>query len=167
MKRSVGLKMNKNESANSTILNPFEHIVTYDSTSIMEMEDIPISWLVDEYIGPGVTILAGKPKIGKSYLVLQLAKAISSGGTIFGKEVITRSVLYLALEDSLRRAFVDGKADYIVYDGHTARKKFLREAFELGRDMEWLDEGQEGGDEQWTTIKYRLTPEGKKYFGLD
>ena len=67
------------------------------------------------------------------------------------------------LEASLRRAFVDGKADFIIFDGHTARNEFLRDGVNYGIKQGWLY-GTEKNGEQWTTIEYRLTDEGKKHF---
>jgi len=51
-------------------------------------------------------LLCGKPKMGKSWLVLSLAVAIAAGGRAFGKinlEEYQGKVLYLALEDNERR----------------------------------------------------------------
>jgi DNA-binding Lrp family transcriptional regulator len=50
-----------------------------------------------------LAILGGVPKIGKSYLALQIAIAVSSGGEVFGEEVEKSPVLYIAYEDSYRR----------------------------------------------------------------
>ncbi len=51
----------------------------------------------------GLNILAGKPKVGKSWLALQLAHAVSAGGMSLGQRVERGPVLYLALEDSPSR----------------------------------------------------------------
>ena len=51
----------------------------------------------------GVYILAGAPKIGKSFLVTQLAYHVSTGEKLWGLDVRQGSVLYLALEDSFQR----------------------------------------------------------------
>lgn len=51
----------------------------------------------------GAYILAGAPKIGKSFLVAQLAYHISTGQTIWNCDVHTGNVLYLALEDDYQR----------------------------------------------------------------
>lgn len=55
----------------------------------------------------GTTVLGGRPKMGKSYMALNLALAISSGGIFMGKFEINHpgSVLYLALEDSESRFY--------------------------------------------------------------
>ena len=69
-----------------------------------EMNDI--TWIVPGYIPEGLTLLCGKPKMGKSWLVLSLAVAIAAGGRAFGKidlEEYQGKVLYLALEDNERR----------------------------------------------------------------
>lgn len=60
-------------------------------------------WLVPELIPIGLVSLAGKPKVGKSWLALQLAAAIASGGSFLGKKVNQSPVLYLAYEDPGRR----------------------------------------------------------------
>jgi hypothetical protein len=52
----------------------------------------------------GYSLLVGAPKIGKSWLSLSIALAVSSGGYMFGKiHCWHRPVLLLALEDSDRR----------------------------------------------------------------
>ena len=51
----------------------------------------------------GLTILAGKPKLGKSWLALDMALAVAGGGSVLGRECEPGPVLYLALEDNQRR----------------------------------------------------------------
>jgi hypothetical protein len=51
----------------------------------------------------GLTILAGAPKIGKSWLALQIALSVASGGMTFNEKITPGPVLYLALEDSPSR----------------------------------------------------------------
>lgn len=60
-------------------------------------------WAVPDLLPVGLAILAGRPKVGKSWLGLQLALSIATGGMIFGREVEQGSVLCLTLEDSPRR----------------------------------------------------------------
>ena len=61
------------------------------------------NWVVNDYLPSGLTILAGKPKAGKSWLALQIAQAVGVGGMALGKKVVKGPVLYLALEDPARR----------------------------------------------------------------
>ncbi|HKI37059.1 MAG TPA: AAA family ATPase [Gemmataceae bacterium] len=64
----------------------------------------PASWVVDGLMPEGVTMLAGRPKGGKSWLALQLALAVAGGGSLpGGPAVAPGDVLYLALEDTERR----------------------------------------------------------------
>ena len=52
----------------------------------------------------GTTILAGKPKMGKSWLALGTSVAVAAGGVALGTKRVERgAVLYLALEDNPRR----------------------------------------------------------------
>ena len=55
-------------------------------------------------VSEGVTLLAGAPKVGKSWLSLGLALAVACGGRALGSvPVAAGDVLYLALEDTGRR----------------------------------------------------------------
>lgn len=60
-------------------------------------------WAVPDLLPAGLTILAGKPKLGKSWLALQLAQSVASGGMALGEQVEKGPILYLALEDPPRR----------------------------------------------------------------
>jgi hypothetical protein len=61
-------------------------------------------WAVPGVICEGVSILAGPPKVGKSWLSFGLALAVASGGKAFDAIGVTAGpVLYLALEDTPRR----------------------------------------------------------------
>lgn len=61
------------------------------------------SAVVDGLLSSGVYILAGAPKIGKSFLVAQIAFHVSTGQKLWDYEVHQGTVLYLALEDNQRR----------------------------------------------------------------
>ena len=61
------------------------------------------AWVVPGIIPEGCCILAGRPKIGKSFLVLEIALAVAAGTQVLGVDVEQRPVLYLALEDNERR----------------------------------------------------------------
>ncbi|WP_324668943.1 bifunctional DNA primase/polymerase [Geochorda subterranea] len=61
-------------------------------------------WAFTGILPEGLNILAGKPKLGKSWLCLQLALAIGSGKDLGGFKVAEQGeALYLALEDNPRR----------------------------------------------------------------
>jgi len=74
------------------------------ASSLMKMEFPEPKWMIPSIIPEGLSILCGKPKIGKSILSLNLAVAVATGGMALGKIQVEKSgVYYLALEDSHRR----------------------------------------------------------------
>ena len=71
---------------------------------LLDEEFPPINWIVPDILPEGVTLLAGKPKLGKSWLALDLCLGVAHGGAVLGtKQVEGGACLYLALEDSPRR----------------------------------------------------------------
>lgn len=63
----------------------------------------PISWVVADLVPEGTTLLAGPPKLGKSWFVLDLAISVATGRPFLGAPTIAGDVLVLALEDNARR----------------------------------------------------------------
>jgi hypothetical protein len=64
----------------------------------------PLRWLVNRFLPHvGTLALVGKPKIGKSYLVLELALSLCEGGFFWGEMCNTTGVLLYMLEDGKRR----------------------------------------------------------------
>ena len=64
----------------------------------------PVRIILPDLIPEGVTILAGKPKIGKSWLMLDVCVAVAGDRFVLGdKKPVQGDVLYLALEDNQRR----------------------------------------------------------------
>ena len=79
------------------------------------------------------------------------------------------------LEMSLKRAFVDGKADFIIVDGHDLRSKFKRQVLAYAEEKGFLsrgddiDEDKNFGEEgigQYLAYTYKLTDKGKEHFGI-
>jgi hypothetical protein len=74
------------------------------ASKILEKEYPPLRFIVPGLVVEGLTLLAGRPKIGKSWFALDLAVATARGGAFLGRQVTERAdVLYLALEDSESR----------------------------------------------------------------
>ena len=75
-----------------------------NATALLAKKLPMIEHIVPGYIQPGLSIIAGKPKTGKSWLSLGLAVAVATGGLALGSVPVKQgSVLYLALEDNERR----------------------------------------------------------------
>lgn len=62
-----------------------------------------MKWLVTGIIAPGVVLLVGSPKAGKSWFALELALSVSLGLPFLDHETRKGPVLYLSLEDRYER----------------------------------------------------------------
>lgn len=62
-----------------------------------------LHWTIYLLLAAGTMLLFGKPKKGKSYLTMMISIAVAAGREVFGKKTTGQEVLYLGLEDSLRR----------------------------------------------------------------
>ena len=79
-------------------------VATITATDLLRMTLPPVRFIVPGILPEGLALLVGRPKVGKSWLCLDLAIAIAAGGMALGKiQVEPHEVLYLALEDNLRR----------------------------------------------------------------
>ncbi len=56
----------------------------FTAADLLEMQIAPPNWLIDRIIPEGTTIIAGKPKSGKSFFALQAAIALCAGTRAFG-----------------------------------------------------------------------------------
>jgi hypothetical protein len=63
----------------------------------------PINWVVEDILPEGAYLLSARPKVGKSWLALQLSLAVSYGDSLWGKNVVQGRAVYLALEENQRR----------------------------------------------------------------
>lgn len=63
-------------------------------------------------------------------------------------------------QDSLWRAFIRDKADFIVI--YSKHQRWLYDCAEWAREKGWLTFEEVELDEQSTEYRYRLTPEGRK-----
>lgn len=76
----------------------------FTSKQLMGMEFPEPQWVVEGLLPEGLTLLAGKPKTGKSFLCMDFASTVSVGTPALGHYKTKKSgVLYLALEDHERR----------------------------------------------------------------
>lgn len=74
-----------------------------DGETLMEMELPPTRFCVQGLLPQGVAILGGAPKTGKSWLALDLCVRVAKGEPLWGMRTERGTVVYLCLEDNLRR----------------------------------------------------------------
>jgi len=74
-------------------------------SDLLKKQFPPDTWFIENLIGPGLTVLTGASKLGKSWTALQLLTALDQGGYFMGtlKAAVQCDVLYLALEDTPKR----------------------------------------------------------------
>jgi hypothetical protein len=76
----------------------------FTADELRGMEFDPIKYVVPGFIAEGLTLFAGKPKIGKSWLLMHVAWSVGCGDyTLGGISCEEGDVLYAALEDNKRR----------------------------------------------------------------
>ena len=83
--------------------NETKELKTYTMQELYEHPLEPMACLVDGLLAPGLYILGGSPKVGKSWMALQLCLAVCGGGAFLGRATRKSEVLYLALEDGPQR----------------------------------------------------------------
>lgn len=77
---------------------------TITARALADLVFPPVNYVVPQFVCEGLTLLAGKPKLGKSWLCMDMALAVASGGVCLGNIRCEQGdVLYLALEDNRRR----------------------------------------------------------------
>ena len=93
----------------------------------------PIEFAVDGLIAQGLYILAGAPKVGKSWLALDLCLSITKGEKVLGRTISQGKTLYLCLEDSYERI---QKRLYEITDEPTEKLFFAVMAETIGNGLE-------------------------------
>jgi hypothetical protein len=82
----------------------FEGLQTFTANDLQAIDFPPLEFLVEGLITEGLTLLAGKPKMGKSWMALDLAMSVALGSEALGtRQCQQGTALYCALEDNQRR----------------------------------------------------------------
>lgn len=90
-------------TAKAPAANDNKRLTSINAELLMGMTFSPIKYVVPGFVAEGLTILGGRPKLGKSWLSLDFSIAVATGGTSLGADCEPGDVLYLALEDNPRR----------------------------------------------------------------
>ena len=83
--------------------DPLPPKISWGADELLKAEFTTAPWSIPKLLPPGLVIFAGRPKQGKSWLSLQIAEAVGSGGVLFNQPASWGPVLYLALEDNSTR----------------------------------------------------------------
>ena len=78
-------------------------LAVIDGETLMDKRLPETKFCVETLLPQGLCILGGSPKVGKSWLVLDLCIHIAKGEPMWGLPVTQGETLYLCLEDSERR----------------------------------------------------------------
>ena len=84
-------------------MSQINRLQTIDADTLQSTAYEPVSFVVDDLLPQGLHLLAGAPKIGKSWLALWLAVTVAKGESVRGMGVKQGTTLYLCLEDSTLR----------------------------------------------------------------
>src|SRR5262245_18590110 len=81
------------------------HDYSITAAALQDQRFPEIRWMLTDLLPEGLTLLAGRPKVGKSWLALDIALGVGDGGSVMGsiRPASTGDVLVLALEDNPRR----------------------------------------------------------------
>lgn len=139
-------------------------------SEIMAMQFEPVRWAVPGYVPEGLTILAGRQKLGKTWLALDLAIAVAAGGNAIGSVSCTSGdVLYIDLENGHRR-IQDRLRKLAPENGYGSSNG--QDRFQVATEAPALDKGLIAHLDRWRTrvdnprlvvidVLQRVKPAGK------
>ena len=76
---------------------------TIDADTLLAIPYEPLPFVVEDLLPQGLHLLAGAPKVGKSWLALWLCLRVAQGEPLWNFATRPCEVLYLCLEDSFQR----------------------------------------------------------------
>jgi hypothetical protein len=109
--------------------------VRTSTNDIMSTKFDPIKWVVPGYISEGFLVLAGRQKLGKTWLAIDMALSVATGGTAIGSITCEQGdVLYIDMENGPRR--IQGRINTLYPDERNrpdlSRLEWVTEAPQLG-----------------------------------
>ena len=115
------------------LMSKTKRLQTIDGESLMSLPLTPLNFVVDTLLSQGLHILAGSPKVGKSWLALWLSVMVARGEPVWGMSVKQGTTLYLCLEDSTLR--IQDRLFEITEDA-PANAHFTTQSDILGKGLE-------------------------------
>lgn len=90
--------------AKSKLTAGHKYLEGISASALMQKTFAEIRYIIPGYVAEGLTVLAGAPKVGKSWMTLGWALSVAGERPAFGSlNTDAGDVLYLALEDNQRR----------------------------------------------------------------
>jgi hypothetical protein len=85
------------------------------TNTIMSTKYPPIKWVIPGYVSEGFIVLAGRQKLGKTWLAIDWALAVATGGVAMGSiDCQQGDVLYIDMENGPRR--IQGRVNTLYPD---------------------------------------------------
>lgn len=149
----------------------------YYQLADLQEETFPdLKWAIPDILPEGLTWLCGKPKLGKSWMLLSMMCSIALGGVALGNIPVERGeVLYLSLEDNKRR--LKDRANTVLNKLKMSPNFYYRTDFPrlnmggLEALEEWLQEHPHTrliGIDTWAKVKPKATgTQGKQQYDED
>ncbi len=105
MSMGLGQRIDVEKKKHALLMPTGRQYAGQTATDLMRENIAPLKFLVNRYLSDsGCIVLAGKPKVGKGWIILELALGIAEGGKFWGEQCEQGDVLLYMLEDSKRRA---------------------------------------------------------------
>ena len=82
---------------------PLSPLNAINAQTLLDMDVPPVRYIISDLLPVGLHLLAGSPKIGKSWLAMWLCNQISTGEQVWQFETAGCPTLYLSLEDTMDR----------------------------------------------------------------
>ena len=113
-------------------MSQIKRLQTIDADTLQSTAYEPVSFVVDDLLPQGLHLLAGAPKIGKSWLALWLCLCAAQGKPLWTFATRPCEVLYLCLEDSFQRI------NHPAQETHSPRiQQFPASAFHILSPILW------------------------------
>ena len=82
------------------LVDPENYVPCISSAALMDQEFTPAEFVVKGFLPKGLCVLGGAPKIGKSWMMLDLCLHVAKCEPFLDMEVKQGTALYLSLEDT-------------------------------------------------------------------
>ena len=117
-----------------------ERIVNFygNAEELIDSPGAPTEFIIDRILPTGLTVLGGSQKSGKSFMVMQIGSCVAQGKDIWGFKTQKCTVLYLCLEDTIKRlrnrliAVSDEDPEDFIFKNYSSK---LGEGFEAEIDL--------------------------------